>query len=315
LPQRDRYFIRLLASGPIMPLFVAPTPAVAGVPPEFTHLDALSTTSYDDLEYSEPSVQLIDLVRSGRLPHIGWAIPRPQSASLLGDELSNAEFVFSTAGLRQVSSTTTAPPVPDAIAFANALFVTILPALIDRPKALAQWLALGRTALSIARKHSWEVAAAHLERVLPSRIRQAKPFADVAPGDLNPLIMARAASGAAAASAAASGSAPRQPPLGQGPVSVHQTCNAWNFKVCPRSACPFPHVCCFRAGRGCTGEHRGATCVFNPQGPAKSYKGFSPRSYGNRGGPGGGGSGGGGYGSARSVSSAAGSSPAAKSAM
>ena len=60
--------------------------------------------------------------------------------------------------------------------FTVALVATILPALIQRPRAMMQWLALARTVISIDLAAGWPSARTYMERVLNERIPQGKPF-------------------------------------------------------------------------------------------------------------------------------------------
>ena len=59
--------------------------------------------------------------------------------------------------------------------FAKSMFSTIIPALMNHPKALAQWCSLARSVLEVEERHkSWEIAQDYLQRALTFKVAQRK---------------------------------------------------------------------------------------------------------------------------------------------
>jgi hypothetical protein len=148
-----------------MPLFTGPDAGAA-----MSHLAAVAHVqrAHDSSAVVPPSSSLIDLIRAGKLTEIGFAVPRSRLA--VSAEMDNAvgAFALTESGqLSHISKLATAPPVvASAQQFCLALFATILPALIDRPAAMMEWITLGRTALTLEAQHDWSVARSYVSRVI-----------------------------------------------------------------------------------------------------------------------------------------------------
>jgi hypothetical protein len=167
-----------------------------------------------------------------------------------------------------------APPVDSLQKFVGALVSGILPALIDRPEAMLQWIALTRTLLEVERRYDWAAAATYLDQLLHERVSQQGGFAELSPQIMETLQYASRPAAAAA-------------PQAQRPAAGALHCNQWNFSAegCVHPNCRFPHACPYK-DRGCTDtspSHRGKDCSFRPPRAGS----VSASSRGGRGGRGG----------------------------
>ena len=145
----------------------------------------------------------------------------------------------------------TAPPVTSSQAFCMALFSTILPALIDRPAAMLEWMALARTALQIEAepRSNWARASAYVDQLLQRRIPQRKGISEPSDAVLRTIrnMDSFASQGA--------GGPMRQPDSRRGGDDA--VCHQWNADgMCVRAPnCRFRHVCC-----DCGGQHPASGC-------------------------------------------------------
>lgn len=165
------------------------------------------------MTYDLPSEPLQQLIRAGKLTQVGWAVPRkPQSFA------DDAPSTLSVVNGELVSSSSKGR-IPKSCAnlqqFAAAMFGTILPALIDKPAAMMQWITLGRTALELEREYDWNAASAYIDQLLQERVPLGLPYDAVSSDALTSINQLRAASVVAAASGAhrphhPSGSSPSQ---------------------------------------------------------------------------------------------------------
>ena len=214
--------------------------------------------------YEAPSDLLLQVIREGKLARMGFAKPRLISDSL-GRQPATMSWDAATSSL-----TTTAPnatPKIDSVEdFAFTLVSTILPALIDRPRALAEWLALGRTALEIYSTNgkngaAWAMASAYLEQLLTERTYSRKPYNDVGLNILTNTVFAVKMSQQSQHGA--------RGPMGPGPMNGGNGkgfCSDYNWRQqgCSRGAdCIFKHECQF-GHMGCTQttQHKSSQCPF-----------------------------------------------------
>ena len=131
-----------------------------------------------------------------------------------------------------------------------ALFSTILPALIDRPAAMIEWIALARTALEVKNKHnSWPAAMHYIEGLLRERICTSNKEGFAKPSDSVLRDVTTAVKGhdhffppGNAQQRTAGG---KQQQTGK--------CHDFQRNACTRSPCMFLHICAV-----CNGSH-GAT--------------------------------------------------------
>ena len=125
-----------------------------------------------------PSPHLVRLIQSGKMKHIGWAIPKPVSRDARDDNTS-AAFTLDFGGrMTAQSRDVTSPPVVASLSqFMDALTSTILPSLAAQPLAQQEWLALARSLIYLDATYSWPIAATYCDRILNERIPQGKGFA------------------------------------------------------------------------------------------------------------------------------------------
>ena len=197
-----------------------------------------------------PSEHLVKLIQAGKLPNVGYALPR---ALALADEDTNLLGIVDgqvTASRGKVAP----PPVQSAEAFCLALVSTILPSLVEQPKALVQWLSLARTVLAVAKRpgSSWASAMQYCDQLLQERIPQHEPFSQVSSAVLTTIDHASVAP------------APRPPlaPVNSGP-SPPVFCQSFNWQAggCVLATCNQRHECQY-GYKGCTStaSHRSSDC-------------------------------------------------------
>ena len=208
-----------------------------------------------------PHDLLIAAIRAGKLSAVGYAIPKALAAAN-DEELTGALMVAD--GVITTGKGKGPPPVLSLEAFCSAMFGTILPALIDRPMAMMQWITLARTALEVQKKHGWQGAMAYVDQLLNERIPQGLGFSEVSGHCLQSIEFSNPR-GQVQQQQAPAGSPRRM-----------QTCRDWNFFTCPRGeGCRFTHLCTYidRCGNR-DPSHRGRMCSFDNQ-AARAAAGFA----------------------------------------
>ena len=120
-------------------------------------------------QMQRPSEALRRFIQAGAMAHIGYAEPRPLTGTgPVAPSQFTVDVEHATGAMLARQAIAPAPPVLDSPQrFAVALVSTILPALIERPRALAMWCSLARTMFAIGdSKVGWDGAlqysAAHL---------------------------------------------------------------------------------------------------------------------------------------------------------
>ena len=125
--------------------------------------------SHDGTAFLRPPPSLISLVRSGHMLSMGWALP--QSLHRVARESANvgeALDLHATAGsgLTATTKVKSAPPLTCIGDFWSALVYTIIPSVIDRPRAVMAWISFARTVSLIEGSHGWAAAHVYIERLL-----------------------------------------------------------------------------------------------------------------------------------------------------
>jgi len=262
----DSNLARITAAGVDVPLFTGPD-AAAGM----TARDALARVAraFDAARFAAPSDQLLAAIRAGKLRDVGFALPRTHAAVQGIHETEAGTLSLGADGVpRFTNKAKDAPPVSSAQAFTTALISTILPALIDRPAALVEWLTLGRTVLALDERYGWANAFQYAQRQLALCIDEGKPFAtETAASVLLPIALA-AGPGGAGRGPAAPGSQQAQR-SNTGP----QTCHNFNNGVpCRLSPCKFAHSCqnCQQLGHGSSSCPNSQQQQSSRRGPARA---------------------------------------------
>jgi hypothetical protein len=252
LSRLDQEFARMAAHGRDQPLFVG---AAAATPWTFEQAVQAVQRAYGASASQAPSAQMVNLVRAGKLRHVGFATPQPLQGALAGDAKVKGRIGFADDDTVVLSSVASKPAeVNSASSFCLALFATILPALIDRPAALSEWLTLGRTALALDEKFGWKLAMDYVDRQLARSIDAGAPFAAaVDSGVLTELALAGIGRSQQHSSGASGPSSSARKERG--------TCHRFNGDGCSQSAaaCIFLHSCsnCSSADHGAKACPRG----------------------------------------------------------
>jgi hypothetical protein len=259
------------------PLFEDVSP-VSGQSALDTSAKAFAATAFDP-----PSKLLLDLIRAGLLTQVGYAIPLAAGRDRSSELVIGGFTLSETLGIAPQGkmTATQAPPVSSLHEFCLAMFSTILPALIDRPAAMMEWIALGRSALAMSGPSpaQWPAAASYIDQLLAERVPQRKGFAEPSDAVIRTVKYMHNSfgpgGGAPLAGGAGGGDKPARP----------RTCNGFNSgRDCSSTPCNFPHQCEICASR----DHGKAVC------PRRQGGGGSGRG-GRGGGRGGGGGARGGY--------------------
>lgn len=267
LSRIDREFERQTKAGSAYPLFDAALDP--GKPP--LHTEALGEVrkAFRSSALDPPSDQLVALIRSGKLKSVGYAIPR-KLGTAAEEEGGVALYLSPTGDALSAKADVKPPPMRSFQQFCAALFATIIPALVDKPQALLQWVALGRTALEIEQMYGWSTAVSYIDQLLAERVAKRDGFAAY-----SEIILSSVSHGVPQRHQGYQphSSAPHAPAATSAP-SI-SCCVDWNKNQCTRGeSCRYPHVC-----RGCgSPHHTGAACPRNPnKGDSQKKKGEAPR--------------------------------------
>lgn len=217
---------------------------------------ALSSHAMHALLYEPPSQELVDLIRWGRLTSVAFAVPR-----LVHRMDSNSDTAVGTLQVGVDGGTTFTPkdprpePVKDMASFVGALVGTILPALVDKPAAIANWCAFARSVMGAYTEcgGSWAAAAQYMDMALRSAVTEDAPLG-------NPVLSAIHTARSVALPCAAGPVPQRQPQL----APSSEVCLKWNRRTCDRTPCRYSHTC-----QACGGKHRAVdvpACAGNMQG-------------------------------------------------
>lgn len=232
----EQEFDRLAAVAPAFPLFALPAGSTSA---EREALVAAALkegkAAVDATKFLQPTPALLSLIQSGKLVHVGWALPKPIDRKEEEDQVTFS----SSGGITAKSKAITDPIKLTSLAqFSSALFSTILPALIAQPAATAQWLALARSVAQLEQNLGWTAARTYLDRVLQARVQERAAFSEVHATVFLAISVEAAASRAGNRDAHGQGQSNRDQP----PVKTH--CYDFNsMRGCSRSECNRKHVC------------------------------------------------------------------------
>jgi len=244
LSARDAEFVAFVKAGRPQPSFAG---NAADAPVSLAQAIQEVQRALSASETQQPSEHLLDLIRAGKLRHIGHAIPRPHSVPGK-DEHATGTLSLSGDNVVVASKSVPVPVAANAQQFCMALFSTILPALLDKPQALLDWLTLGRTALAFEHSSgSWAMARELVDRTLGRCIDSAREFGSPDMAVVWDLQMKSSASGSTQQQRGAAAPSARNP----------GACHNWNDgAACRSSPCHWSHVC-----RTCgSAQHRGPSC-------------------------------------------------------
>jgi len=170
---------------PEHPLFATPSLGAAVFTPE--EAIRVARQALGATQLAAPTPALIKLIQTGKLVRPAFALPIPFSR-LSGASMAVASISFGGLGGPTITTSHNPcdpPPLASLEEFDAALFGTIIPALISRPAALMQWVALARTVHSIAANPSrgWGQARDYLDSLLAERSGFSDKTAFAAPSD------------------------------------------------------------------------------------------------------------------------------------
>ena len=245
------------------PLFARPG-GPAGNLPDALVADALQQgrLAFAAMDYRFPEPELIACIQSGLFEQLGWAVPR-KHLDAAPSEMMQLDM---SSGRMQVRHSQEGPqclPLASLAQFFQALVCTILPALVSRPAALSQWLALARSVGELDAQRGWPQANRYLTQVLYERCLERQPYAPVSNTCLD------------AARYIPAGFTPREERSAP-PGREQKVCNLFNFSAggCARRAgdCNYRHNCA-----QCDGPHPAKVCPAGPPKPRRDNRGVGDR--------------------------------------
>jgi hypothetical protein len=290
--------LKYLARGPPHPIFVGPEAEAPMTPKEAFAIirKALGASATEN-----PSEELQKLVARGLLMEVGYCIPRPLAKA---KSTASSLMLMDGGEIPIQANSTGPPPVPSARSYLRALVNVILPALIAKPAAMVQWLALASSVLELDEKQGWAQADSYQRQLLQERVTQQREFAEPSQACMATLMYAGAAASTVSDASMSSHG-------GGGSQSLF--CEAFNWpkqgRVCAGAGvCGKLHQCQWTGKLSCAGApgHRSTECAHRATHGRQSKGGSSGGS--SRGGRGGGGGGGGSYGGRGSGASSVASS-------
>lgn len=205
-------------------------------------MEAIHTGVYDIRRFRRPSKYLIDAIRAGKLTRLGLA--QLQLTTAGGSEASTRLEIDGSGqvcNVRKGGLDVCNPPLLASLEdFNRVVNLTILPSLVDKPKALVEWLVLTGTIMELSRQRGWAVARDYLSQTLESSVATGSRPALLDTGHILSLTTSRFGSHGGGASQ------PRQQLPARGETQGEpRHCNDYNWRVCARPACRFMHVCSY----------------------------------------------------------------------
>jgi len=237
----QQHFVTLREEGP------SNSVCAPGVKCDVKGAQALVRGAHNALTFEAPSEELVKLIQSGRLTSVAFAVPRHTHRADAHTETAAGTLQVGADGT--TSFTPKDPrvaPVKDMASFLSALVSTILPALVDRPAAIANWCALSRSALAVYTEcgSNWDAAARYLDMALRSAVDENKPFGEI----VLPALLSASRSAAPCSGGGGMGPPQRRP-------RPNEVCYNFNDGHCTKTAeaCRFVHACL-----ACGGDHAAA---------------------------------------------------------
>jgi hypothetical protein len=249
-------FERQTAALPAFPLFSSTTPT--SQERIFSELG----TAYQATLFSLPNTYLLDLIRAGKLIHVGHAMPKTIASAAAADSDGAISAIFIGANSIATQGKGNAIPTCGNLRdFFSALVCTILPALNDCPEAQLSWLTLARTVIKLDEMHGWQAAHSYMEQLLTLRVTQRQPFGPVSNEVLTTILFG----GMHATPRPQQSQGNQQQRPAQAKPQSDLACRNFNKGGCSNSAtftCKYSHKCFYAGRAGCPGTpaHSGATC-------------------------------------------------------
>lgn len=142
-----------------------------------TATQALAVTgkAFASSTYVPLSATIIEHIQSGKMDQMGLALRQllPSTSASLAAAAGQTVLTSDEHGITRLSvapSTLNSIRIQSMDDFSSALFHSILPSLIGRPEAMADWLSFACTIIELNKKSTWPVAEKYLTRVLATRV-------------------------------------------------------------------------------------------------------------------------------------------------
>jgi hypothetical protein len=231
-------------------------------------------TAFKANDYEHQSDLLIQLIRENKLKELGFALPsRITDINAREDSITDQlTFVSGTGAIVASKNRVVAPAIDSPLKLLEALASTIVPALIDRPSALIQWMSIIRSMIEIHRDtNEWSRAMEFLAQQLHNCIASGDELAVVKLNHIQTIINKTTArtqqfphsSHAITPSASSYSSQPLRTATAPNNNTTTQYCREWNFKAtCSRGvSCAYAHSCkYYMDGKECDGKHVATAC-------------------------------------------------------
>lgn len=227
----------------------------------------LRTQVYGGLGYAHQSAWLTKLIRSGVFKELSLALPRSNADALrqrTAEAKGSTVLLGASGTLVSTAETHVERSLVSLAEFLKIVIVSILPSLIDRPRASLDWLELARSVIEIVdREHDssagWAVANRYLVDVLNDRVPTRTPFNAF---DLNLLGSVRAITQQRTPVPGVPAGRPGVPAEQQQQLLAPGSCRNWNDDFsCATTPCRYSHRCMYAACPNPTDGHRGKDCA------------------------------------------------------
>lgn len=251
--------LQLMLGNPEHPLFGGGRPA-----PGQSEIITASRLAFGATAMLRPSTILLNTIAAGKLTRAGYAKPIPQQQSLAA---ATMKVGIDEHGNIVSQSAKDPPTLNSLLEFFNAFLASILPALVNNPHALMQWIGLARTTLCVYESSgsNWPTAARYLDQVLQEKVFSGESLVPLAT-QVHATVTIAMGNRAQAQGVAAHRPQQQQqqqlqrggPQAGGAGPNANKHCFDWNNGKCTRSPCNFKHVC-----GECGGKHatpKGAAC-------------------------------------------------------
>jgi hypothetical protein len=232
--------------------------------------------------YVKPSTHLVALIRSGKMTHVGEAVPRTilaaEEAQMHDGSGVLISFVDGQPHTTQPMKGTHAQSYDHFLA---ALHFTILPSLIEQKQVLMDWLALAVTIAELNKSLGWVSANNYLIRHLNDKVNARERFGAVDHDIISELATSRMAAAMSSATRAPPSSSSSSSPSAHSSSSESygasssrgvRPCVGYNFVAdgCKNGTlCNFKHDCQFRPKCANPEVHKATACeIYNPDHPS-----------------------------------------------
>lgn len=264
LSSRDKEFARLAEEGEPFTALDTEEPVAEGEAMERVR------ASWTAHRFARPSPQLLRLIRSGKLTHVGFASPVSCATARDKKEKEGALCVADGGITVSDGEKASKKPLTSLRDWMDALYSTILPALSRRPRAYLEWLALARSVIAIDREYGFAVAERYATFALNDKVGARLKF-----GEFDARSLEAARMEAAPCAIAESREQPNTgaSKAGYGSQSAkgdyarlydRECCRVWNTGGRCNGACGRRHACSVLKCRNNSDGHRGTEC---PEGP------------------------------------------------